>query len=52
MGKRSCSFGYGTKVDFANRKKILPPPGSYEPPSDFDPSKKRNQTISFSPGRQ
>lgn len=38
-------------MDFANVKKVLPPPGSYEPPSDFDPRRTRNQTISFSPGR-
>lgn len=51
LAKRSCSFGYGTKIDFADRRKVLPPPGSYEPPTDFNPSKARHNTISFSMGR-
>lgn len=51
MGKRSCSFGYGKKTDFTNNKKVLPPPGSYQLPSDFTPDRTRYQTVSFSPGR-
>ena len=49
--RRSCSFGYGTKVDFADRKKVIPPPGSYELPTDFNPRNNRHHTISFSQGR-
>lgn len=50
--KRSCSFGYGNKIDFADRYKVLPPPGSYEPPTDFNPKNAKHNTISFSPGRK
>lgn len=32
--KRSCSFGYGSKTDLAN-KSSSPPPGAYEAKSSF-----------------
>lgn len=32
--KRTTTFGYGSKIDLAN-KTSSPPPGSYNAPSDF-----------------
>lgn len=51
LTNRTCGFGYGSKIDFVGKEKS-PPPGAYEPPSDFDSSKMtRYNTISFSLGR-
>lgn len=50
LTNRTCGFGYGSKINFAEKEKS-PPPGTYEPTSDFDGRMTRYNTISFSLGR-
>jgi hypothetical protein len=46
---RSCSFGFGTKVNFVEKEKS-PPPGTYDPRTEFG-SLSRYNTVSFHLGR-
>jgi hypothetical protein len=43
-GKRSASFGYGTKYDFTRAKNTAP---YYNLPTDFDPKKSNHPKYSF-----
>lgn len=51
---RTTTMGYGTKFDFTKlttqSSKVAP--GSYNPPSDFDPEKNKKKGFSMSPGRE